>query len=134
MDALIWLKCNNPLYTDVLINNEWYSELEKHVELSALVGDADVEGDCGDKESDDEHDLEAEQRCLDAKAEITALPCGTCVELEKIDEAVYSIAPGEGHKPVYIVGDDKFEPSCFPNFYPRGSGSFYTERERNTSL
>ena len=61
MDALIWLKCNNPLYTDVLINNEWYSELEKHVELSALVGDADVEGDCGDKESDDEHDLEAEQ-------------------------------------------------------------------------
>lgn len=134
MNALIWLKCNNPLYTDVLINDQWYAELEKHAELSALVQDADVEGDCVEKGSDDELDLEAEQKCLDSKAEITALPYGTCVEIEKIDEAVYSIAPGEGHKPVYIVGDEKFETSCFPNFYPKGVGSFNTERETNIPL
>ena len=38
-------------------------------------------------------------------------------------EEMFSVAPGEGHKPIPILTDKHFEEMCNPTKYPRGLNS-----------
>ena len=45
-------------------------------------------------------------------------------------ENVFSVAPGEGHKPIGILTDEHFEEMCNPTKYPGGKFGLMSKRER----
>lgn len=42
---------------------------------------------------------------------------------------VFSVDPGEGHKPISILHDQHFEEMCNPTKYPTGKFGLITERK-----
>ena len=51
-----------------------------------------------------------------------------------ITDAVYSVAPGEGNTPQYILMDHNFEVLVFPDLFPTGRGDYDTVNIRETDL
>ena len=84
-------------------------------------------------ESDDE-EFQQDQAAVDRNAEITAQPSATCIQLEDIEGAMFSVAPGEGNTPKHILMDDDFEVLSFPDLFPSGRNGFNTQRERKIDL
>ena len=74
---------------------------------------------------DDSESIE-DEKVLEHQIRLRGLPYETCLQKENIDvngESTYSIAPGEGQKPISILKDDFFEEMCNPTKYPTGEGS-----------
>ena len=76
-----------------------------------------------------------DQAEYDRSVALRGLPFDSCLQQEAFDadDKIYSIAPGEGHKPIPILTDDKFEELANPDKYPYGKGGF-TDPTRNTRL
>ena len=106
-------------------SGERYNEAEHSV-----IDDSDDSGS-----DDDEADMKEAQEEEDRTAEIRIGGSVTCMQIEDLDEAVFSIAPGEGSIPKYILMDEKFERLAFPDLFPFGSGDYdknlVRERELN---
>ena len=65
-------------------------------------------------------------------AELRGLSFESCLQKEDMDvtgEEMFSVAPGEGHKPIPILTDKHFEEMCNPTKYPRGNGGLTSERK-----
>ena len=155
MNAVKWLKENNDYYKDIELNDLWDDEW-KQSELSTLMvterrqmevqnereqtengleiergidtDDGDKYDDCEDSNSSDEKELQEDQAAADRSAEICGHPYSSTLQINKIEDAIYSLAPGEGNTPQYILLDHDFEVLAFPDFFPSGTGG-YARRE-----
>ena len=69
-------------------------------------------------------ELEDEKAFVEA-CELRGLPYDTCLENET-EEAnqIFSLAPGEGNKPIHLLSDDLFEELSNPEKFPMGKGGF----------
>ena len=47
---------------------------------------------------------------------------------------MYSVAPGEGNTPQYILLDHNFKVLAFPDLFPTGRGGYDTVNIRETDL
>ena len=181
MVALKWLKENNPLYRDIIIDEDWFRKFECDVlydDVTEEDGDDDmkaceeriikeevdevmestekcdkeeyvveeggnvddrikVDSDDGiNSDEEDEANMKEAQKEEDRRAEIRIGSSVTCMEIEDLDEAVFSIAPGQDSVPQYILMDDKFERLAFPDLFPGAFGDYDVNlvRERELNL
>ena len=61
--------------------------------------------------------------------QITGGPQASMMSVEH-PEAIISVAPGEGQRPLFIMTDPNFEAMFNPDKFCLGSGTFYLERPR----
>ena len=112
-----------------------------HINSDNSPLDSIHESDCNNSESENDkskesHMNEIEEDCiaLEENCKLRDLPYDTCLENEMPEEAnqVFSIAPGEGSKPIPLLTDTLFEELANPDKFPYGNGGF-TDTERDTS-
>ena len=72
---------------------------------------------------------------IEENCKLRDLPYDTCLQNELPEEAnqVFSIAPGEGNKPIPLLTDTLFEELANPDKFPYGKGGF-TDTKRDTKL
>ena len=175
MNALRWLKVNNPHYDNVKIDDQWPDKLE-HDRLYKTINDQDdsensdedyldeeedtdlKDGYCEDRNMNDEVDGEAceseesdsedektdeeleeanlkeDQLELDRLATVTVEGPSTCIQIYDLEEAVFSIAPGQNSIPKFILMDEDFEHLAFPNYFPCGVGGYDVLEPRKKKL
>ena len=101
------------------------------------------DSDCDSNESvsdktqqDNSNEIEKEDLiALEENCKLRDLPYDTCLQSELPEEAnqVFSIAPGEGNKPIPLLTDTLFEELENPDKFPFGKGGF-VDTERDTKL
>ena len=81
-------------------------------------------------EEDNEDMIAMEENC-----KLRDLPVDTCLQCEVAEQAnqIFSIAPGEGSKPIPLLTDKLFEELANPEKFPNGKGG-YADTERPTML
>ncbi|XP_078621306.1 uncharacterized protein LOC144887780 [Branchiostoma floridae x Branchiostoma japonicum] len=158
VDALVWLKDNNPLYKDITICPDWEREWEgDDPDLwEAMTGritdnrDREVTSSTredGPSTANDHHaetaletergdiDLEEEEDRIsfEQTSQLRGLPYDTMLQDERVadGECTYSVAPGEHQKPCPFLTDEKFEEMANPSKYPFGRGGLLQERSTN---
>ena len=155
MNALVWLKHNNEHYRDIEINDFWADYWEND-ELGMLIDannddeDSQVENNmCDDVTTNvsenetheeylnrklDEKELREDQLAADRMAETNGQQDSCTLQLEHIEDGVYSVAPGEDNLPKYVLLDKDFEVLAFPDLFPFGEDGFHTVEKRDTPL
>ena len=138
ISALHYLKNNNPLYADIEINEDGirtWQEMDK--ELYDGIFDVDEDGENTEETSHaSHHDEKTESECSDIdpsgtegkhdnhnneednenmiaieeNCKLRDLPYDTCLQCEVPEQAnqIFSIAPGEGSKPIPLMTDKLF--------------------------
>ena len=159
--ALQYLKNNNPQYSDININENWiqrWHELDKelydgifefeeneqanqmntteqseHVNMSSSdIDPNDTEETlCNATNEEEKEDIIA----MEENCKLRDLPYDTCLQSELPEEAnqIFSIAPGEGSKPIPLLTDKLFEELSNPDKFPSGKGG-YADTKRGTTL
>ena len=139
LQALEWLKINNPLYNNIKIDIDNISSnltsLEQSDSHSDLTSDDD-QGHCGQhiiddnaEEKDDplnEHRQAINETCL--QSVLPDYPVQN-MHSSSLGNELYDIAPGENKHPVSIMADTKCEELAFPTLFPKGRFG-YTEDRR----
>ena len=163
ISALHYLKNNNPLYRDIEINEDWiqtWQEMDQELYDGIFDIDEDHENneetsqashsnrtddsDCSstdpthtegehdncNNEEDNEDMIAMEENC-----KLRDLPVNTCLQCEVPEQAnqIFSIAPGEGSKPIPLLTDKLFEELANPKKFPNGKGG-YADTKRPTTL
>ena len=64
----------------------------------------------------------------------TGNPTPNMLQLEQLDNEIYTCAPGENNVPQYILLDDHFEVLAYPDMFPYGRGGYNTSDKRTTKL
>ena len=159
MNALRWLKNNNDYYKDIDMNEIWADHWEKDdlgVLLDANISDEQgmsTEENCdisieipegGRQENEtevdylnrlqDEKELIEDQIAADKSAELNGQQNACSLQLDNIEDGVYSVAPGEDNIPKYVLLDKDFEVLAFPDLFPFGKNGFDSVKTRYTSL
>ena len=102
------------------------------------------ENDCGDVDQSHTQDThynsnntedEEDMIAIEENCKLRDLPYDTCLqsELPEVANQIFSIAPGEGNKPIPLSTDKLFEEFSNPDKFPSGKGG-YTDTERVTRL
>jgi hypothetical protein len=72
------------------------------------------------------------------QAQLRGLPYDSFMHREDTVNAttddVFTVAPGEGHKPIGILNDKNFEEMCNPTKYPTGVHGLVTERKTKLTV
>ena len=57
---------------------------------------------------------------------LTGRPTANVLQLENLENEIYTCAPGENNTPRFLLLDDKFEVLAFPDMFPYGTGGYST--------
>ena len=147
-----WQDADNDLYNRVFVNEDdnaisMESDKERNStenQMSDSNCDStqlDSTNDCDSDNSDrakknNTNEIEKEDLiALEENCKLRDLPYDTCLLNELPEEAnqVFSIAPGEGNKPIPLLTDTLFEELANPDKFPYGDGGF-ADTERDTKL
>ena len=156
--AIKWLKENNKLYEEVEVNDEWADEW-LNSEFSSFLNNDEIEND---NENDPDAELEHgtleqennEEKNTSINANnlrdhrelmedctatensllLTGRPRANVLQLENLENEIYTCAPGENNTPRYMLLDDKFEVLAFPDMFPYGKGGYSTSGVWKTKL
>ena len=71
---------------------------------------------------------------MDRLATVTVEGPSTCIQIYDLEEAVFSIAPGQNSIPKFILMDEDFEHLAFPNYFPCGVGGYDVLEPRKVKL
>ena len=82
----------------------------------------------------EEAKLKEDQVELDRKATVTVEGSSTCLQIDDLEEAVFSIAPGQNSVPKFILMDHDFEHLAFPIYFPGRYGGYDVLEPRKTKL
>ena len=88
------------------------------------------QNESGDSSEEDEKDLKEAQQEHDRLKEIRIGASSTYIQIEDLDNAVFSIAPGQDAVPKYILLDDDFEVLAFPDYFPKGKFGYNLPQKR----
>ena len=115
-------------------------DCEKDDENGSLTQD-EIDEDSNSEDEDEKTDKEMEEAKLkedqvelDRKATVTVEGSSTCLQIDDLEEAVFSIAPGQNSVPKFILMDHDFEHLAFPNYFPGGYGGYDVLEPRKTKL
>ena len=158
--AIKWLKENNKLYEEVELNNEWADEW-LNSEFSSFLdndenqvenenqndSDVELENSTSDQENNEkentpimtndtrEHrELMEDCSATDNSHLLTGRPTAKVLQLENLENEIYTCAPSENNTPCYMLLDDKFEVLAFPDMFPYGTGGYSTSGICKTKL
>ena len=84
------------------------------------------------KSEDSNKESIEDEEAFNHQAQFRGLPYDSCMQREDLEmtaENVFSVAPGEGHKPIGILTDEHFEEMCNPTKYPGGKFGLMSKRE-----
>ncbi|XP_066910247.1 uncharacterized protein [Clytia hemisphaerica] len=136
---LNYLKDNNPLYQDIVIDVSNISDDETMVgnntdvtNINTASNDNEEISDEGSRTQNDTSVLELETTAnpLDvfrSSANETTLMSHTPTETE-IDNEILTLAPGQGKKPISILNDENCEMLAHPHLFPKGKFGFNVQR------
>ncbi|WAR30905.1 PIF1-like protein [Mya arenaria] len=150
LGALHWLMQNNVLYSTIQLKHTWVDEcVEEDVdtwnELTGNVPEGEAtEGTLVEEENDNDTVEEDSTNESDTE-EITPISedpshnvqFETCVQPTDLSldaSRIVSIAPGEGKRPLAILGDENFEELCFPTLFPSGKFGYKYQRPVQLSV
>ena len=147
-----WQDADNDLYKGVFVNEDdnaisMESDKERNSTENQMSdsncdsAQLDSTNDCDSDNSDtakknNTNEIEKEDLiALEQNCKLRDLPYDTCLQNELPEEAnqVFSIAPGEGNKPIPLLTDTQFEELANPDKFPYGDGGF-ADTERDTKL
>ena len=147
-----WQDADNDLYNRVFVNEDdnaisMESDKERNstenqmsdsnCDSAQLDSTTDCDSDNSDRaKKNNTNEIEKEDLiALEENCKLRDLPYDTCLQNELPEEAnqVFSIAPGEGNKPIPLLTDTLFEELANPDKFPYGDGGF-TDTERDTKL
>ena len=87
--------------------------------------------------SEEDHRQVEDEQAFNHQAQLRGLPYECSMHREDIDTSadnVFSVAPGEGQKPIAILTDEHFEEMCYPNKYPCGNFGLMANREKKLTV
>ena len=112
--------------------NPIHSDSFEELTVTNMDTQEDTQSESGDEK--DRKELEEDQAAADRNAEICRHPYSSTLQINNLEDAVYSVAPGEGNTPQYILMDHNFEVLAFPDLFPTGRGGYDTVNVRETDL
>ena len=157
--AIKWLK-ENKLYEEVKLNDEWADEWFNS-EFSSFLNndenqienenendsDAELEHGTLDQENNEEENTSINTNDIREHRELmedctatenslllTGRPTAKVLQLENLENEIYTCAPGENNTPCYMLLDDKFEVLAFPDMFLYGKGGYSTSGIHKTKL
>ena len=71
---------------------------------------------------------------MERKGKINVEPSSTCIPIDGIEQAAFSIAPEQNSVPKFILLDEDFEHLAFPNYFPGGFGRYDVLQPRRSKL
>ena len=81
-------------------------------------------------EQEDKEQAEDEE-AFHSQAQLRGLPYDTVMQKENVSpDSIFSVAPGEGQKPLSILADESFEEKCNPTKYTTGKFGLMANREK----
>ena len=144
-----WQELDQELYKGVFDieencgNNEETTDVRTANVVQSLHDNTKVDANSsGTDASDNEHrhdnpnnDEKEDMLAIEENCKLRDLPCDTCLQSELPEAAnqIFSIAPGEGNKPIPLLTDKLFEELANPEKFPSGKGG-YTDTKRHTTL
>ena len=87
--------------------------------------------------SQEERERVEDEAALKHQAQLRGLPYESSMQREDLDDSadkIFSVAPGEGQKPIAILTDEHFEEMCNPSKYPFGNFGLMANREKKLSV
>ena len=109
--------------------NPIHSDSFEELTVTNMDSQEDTQSESGDEK--DRKELEDDQAAADRNAEMCRHPYSSTLQINNLEDAVYSVAPGEGNMPQYILMDHNFEVLAFPDLFPTGRGGYDTVNVRN---
>ena len=106
-------------------------------DATAACDDDDDDDDSESEKIDEEMEeanLKEDQKELERKGKITVEPSSTCIQIDDIEQAVFSIAPGQNSVSKFILLDEDFEHLAFSNYFPGGFGRYDVLQPRRSKL
>ena len=85
----------------------------------------------------EDQELREDEEEVHHQSQLRGLPYDTVMHREDgnaCEDSVFSIAPGEGQKPIAILTDDHFEEMCNPTKYPYGYFGLKANREKKLTV
>ena len=76
----------------------------------------------------DDSELLENQIALVQKENLTGHVLPSMLQFENLAKAIFQCAPGQNNIPRYILLDDEFEVLAFPDLFPLGNFSYYSEK------
>ena len=147
-----WQDADGDLYNGVFLDEDDNATDKERNSIQKQMSDSNCDStqldttiDCDSDNSASESDrakqnntIEREKEdliALEENCKLRDLPYDTCLQNELPEEAnqVFSIAPGEGNKPIPLLTDTLFEELANPDKFPYGKGGF-ADTERDTKL
>ena len=149
LNALNWLRINNPLYSGITVNIE---NIDINLREMHLRANSDSDGEefpiiqvsCEQKATNDQSEEERD----DPLNEFRAATSETCLQsvlpdypvnvdkntrLKSHGNEIFNIAPGENKHPVSFMTDKHCEELAFPVLFPKGRFGYTVERAVNLS-
>ena len=147
LNALNWLKNNNPLYKNVTIDlgniDTTMTLLQPHEDNSVpdvnekdvrdIESSSNVLDDKADEEIEDplnEHRLPISETCLQSLIPDYPLIEERNENLLSAGNEIYNIAPGENKHPVSLMTDKQCEELAFSTLFPMGRFGFTAQRDK----
>ena len=144
-----WQELDQELYNGVFDieencgNNEDTTDVNTANNVRALHDNTEVDGNSSSTDTSDneqrhdnpKNDEKEDMLAMEENCKLRDLPCDTCLQSELPEAAnqIFSIAPGEGNKPIPLLTDKLFEELANPEKFPSGKGG-YTDTKRHTTL
>ena len=133
-EVLLELKAKHPLYKDIKVNHHWFDQLhdctvpsQNKEEQQRVLEDQVFTQLCNQKTTetfpdqptetdptidntiDNDAEHEQEQKAQTQRSELTAEPLPTCLQINDIDQTIFSIAPGQNSVPQLILTNPDFK-------------------------
>ena len=114
------------------VQNPIHSDSFEDLSVTNMDSQEDTQSESGDEKGRKE--LEENQAAADRNAEMYRHPYSSTLQINNLEDAVYSVAPGEGNTPQYILMDHNFKVLAFPDLFPTGRGGYDTVDTSETDL
>ena len=123
-----------PSDLDNLPNDPAENPIDSNSFEDLTVTNMDSQEDTQSGDEKERKELEEDQAAADRNAEMCRHPYSSTLQINNLEDAVYSVAPGEGNTPQYILMDHNFEVLAFPDLFPTARGGYDTVNVRETDL